>query len=348
MPAHEVQIAMTQANVVNDIPRADPFASLAGTSQRMQRLKEQLLKVARSSTSTVLLTGETGTGKSFAARAIHEASYRAQAPFVHITCCALPPSLLESELFGHERGAFTDAKEQHKGILERAEGGTLFLDEIGEMTVGLQAKLLGFLEERSFRRLGGTKDIATDIRIIAATHRDLRHAVTSGEFREDLFYRLNVIPVHIPALRDHPEDIDMIVDRMIVQLNSKLKTQIASITPQARLNLRAYSWPGNVRELRNVVERAMLLSDGRSVLTAHDFDLHEPVLAASPTDFLLPTHGVDLEKVECSLVMQAVLREHGNQSRAARLLGLNRDQVRYRIEKFGLWELVNQASTQKN
>ena len=284
--------------------------------------------------STVLLTGESGTGKDLVAKIIHYSSDRASGPFMNITCSALPEQLLESELFGHERGAFTDARTQKKGLLETADGGTVFLDEIGEMTPALQAKLLRFLEEKSFKRVGGAVDIRVDVRVIAATNRNLEDEVTKQRFRSDLFYRLNVLPVSMPPLRAHPEDIPLLIEYFIDAFNTEFRKRVLGATPAAYALLQRYGWPGNVRELRNVIERAMLLSDGDR-LDARDFAALATAVSAGD-EFELPAGGVDLERLERSLLIQALRRSAGNQTRAGTLLGLNRDQIRYRIEKFGL------------
>jgi transcriptional regulator with GAF, ATPase, and Fis domain len=252
---------------------------------------------------------------------------------MNITCSALPEQLLESELFGHERGAFTDAHMQKRGLLELAHGGTLFLDEIGEMTPALQAKLLRFLEEKSYRRIGSASDITVDVRVIAATNRNLEHDVERHMFRADLFFRLNVLPIAVPPLRAHTDDIPVLVEHFVNTFNAEFRKHSLGATANAYALLQAYRWPGNVRELRNLVERAMLLST-RQWLEAEDFDLgvSDPLASA----FELPMAGLRMEDVERSLVAQALRRSNGNHTRAARLLGLNRDQIRYRIEKFGL------------
>jgi transcriptional regulator with GAF, ATPase, and Fis domain len=281
-----------------------------------------------------LLTGESGTGKDLVAKVIHYTSARASRPFMNITCSALPEQLLESELFGHERGAFTDARMQKRGLLESADGGTVFLDEIGEMVPALQAKLLRFLEEKSFKRVGGATDIRVDVRVVAATNRDLEAEVEKGRFRSDLFYRLNVLPIRLPALREHADDVPTLVGFFIDNFNREFKKKILGVTPAAQAVLQGYGWPGNVRELRNVVERAMLLAEGER-LEPRDFGAL--VSGRSSADlFDLPAAGVNLEELERSLVSQALKRSGGNQTKAAGLLGMNRDQIRYRIEKFGL------------
>ena len=316
--------------------RSEPFAvsRIVGESAVMVNLKALLQRIATSPASTVLLMGESGTGKDLAAKVIHYNSERAARPFMNITCSALPETLLESELFGHERGAFTDARQQKTGLLESADGGTVFLDEIGEMVPALQAKLLRFLEEKAFKRVGGAGDIRVDVRVIAATNRDLEEAVAQEKFREDLYYRLNVMQVQMPALREHPGDIPLLLNFYIDQFNREFRKQVRGASPAALELLRGYRWPGNIRELRNAVERAMLLADGAWLEPEHF-----PMAVARRTSegrFDLPEEGVSLEQVERGLVMQALQRTGWNHTKAATLLGLNRDQIRYRVEKFGL------------
>jgi transcriptional regulator with PAS, ATPase and Fis domain len=258
---------------------------------------------------------------------------------MNITCSALPEALLESELFGHERGAFTGADRQKRGLLESTDGGTVFLDEIGEMLPGLQAKLLRFLEEKTFKRVGGSADIRVDVRVIAATNRTLEDEVRQGRFREDLYYRLNVLPIPLPPLRDRSKDIPALVNYYVDAYNREFKKRVKGVTKEAMSRLQTYRWPGNVRELRNAVERAMLLVDGTE-LTPAEF----PVAAGVPSPLTegvpLPSEGIDLEQLERSLVVQALERSGWNQTRAAALLGINRDQIRYRIEKFKLERLT--------
>jgi two-component system, NtrC family, response regulator AtoC len=307
---------------------------IVGASDAMAALRNLVTKVAASPASTVLLTGESGTGKDLVAKVLHYSSDRATRPFMNITCSALPESLLESELFGHERGAFTDARIQKRGLLETADGGTVFLDEVGEMVPALQAKLLRFLEEKTFKRIGGSSDIHVDVRVIAATNRSLQDEVSRGKFRSDLYYRLNVLPLALPPLRSHLEDVPVLVDFFVDGFNREFRKNILGATPAALRLLQAYGWPGNVRELRNVVERAMLLAEGPH-LEARDFAGLSTTMTAGGA-FELPAGGIDLEQLERSLVIQALRRSGGNQTKAAPLLGLNRDQIRYRIEKFGL------------
>jgi DNA-binding NtrC family response regulator len=316
--------------------RSEPFAvsRIVGESSVMVNLKALLQRIATSPASTVLLMGESGTGKDLAAKVIHYNSERASRPFMNITCSALPETLLESELFGHERGAFTDARQQKTGLLESADGGTVFLDEIGEMVPALQAKLLRFLEEKAFKRVGGSGDIRVDVRVIAATNRDLDEAVAQGKFREDLYYRLNVMQVQMPPLREHAGDIPLLLSFYVDQFNREFRKQVRGASPAALELLRGYRWPGNIRELRNAVERAMLLADGAWLEPEH-FPM---AVARRSSDgrFDLPEEGVSLEQVERELVMQALQRTGWNHTKAAALLGLNRDQIRYRVEKFGL------------
>ncbi len=295
-------------------------------------------EVASSPSSTLFLRGESGTGKDLVARTIHYNGARAARPFVNITCTALAETLLESELFGHEKGAFTDAKMTKKGLLELADGGSAFLDEVGDMPAALQAKLLRFLEEKTFRRVGGTTDIQVDVRVIAATNRDIEQAIREKQFREDLFYRLNIIPIYLPPLRQRAGDIMLLANYFIASFNREFKKSIRGLDDEAQMLLESHPWPGNVRELRNAVERAVLLSHG-DYLTAADF----PLLAGQPGgtgpagfEIRLPASGVDMEQVERALVIQSLELARGNQTKAAKLLNLSRDQLRYRMEKFGL------------
>ena len=321
--------------------QAQPYSidRLVGESDAMVAVRNMLRKVAVSPASTVLLTGESGTGKDLAAKVIHYASDRAARPFMNITCSALPEALLESELFGHERGAFTGADRQKHGLLESADGGTVFLDEIGEMMPMLQAKLLRFLEERTFKRVGGTADIRVQVRVIAATNRTLEDEVKRGHFREDLYYRLNVMPIVMPALRERPADIPPLIAYYVDSYNTEFRKRIRRVAPSAMERLKTYPWPGNVRELRNAVERAMLLAEGDE-LTLDHFPVVEKRTGELDESVQLPASGIDLEQLERSLVVQALQRSGWNQTRAAALLGVNRDQIRYRIEKFKLEKSV--------
>jgi DNA-binding NtrC family response regulator len=313
-----------------------PFGleSVIGESDAMQRVKTLARKVASSPGSTVLITGESGTGKDLIAKVIHYCSGRAAHPFLNITCSALPDALLESELFGHERGAFTDARQQKRGLLEQADEGTVFLDEIGEMAPQLQAKLLRVLEEKAFRRVGGSGDVRVDVRVIAATNRDLEESVKTGKFREDLFYRLNVLRVEMPSLRARAGDVPLLAQHYIDTFRREFGRPARALSRAAEDALKGYDWPGNVRELRNLVERAVLLSD-RDTLEADDFESLRRSRGRGPHDlFELPDGGINLEALEKSLVLQALERTGGNQTRAAALLAMHRDQIRYRLEKY--------------
>jgi DNA-binding NtrC family response regulator len=317
--------------------QARPYSldRIVGESQPVVAMRALLQKIAASPASTVLLTGESGTGKDLAAKVIHYTSSRAGQPFMNITCSALPDTLLESELFGHERGAFTSADRQKRGLIEMSDGGTVFLDEIGEMVPALQAKLLRFLEEKTFKRVGGTQDLRVDVRVIAATNRNLEEEVRKGRFREDLYYRLNVLPIAIPPLRMRAADIPLLVHFYVDSYNTEFRKRIRRVAPEAMIRLKAHPWPGNVRELRNAVERAMLLAEGED-LSAEHFQMATTSLARLSEGVELPVSGINLEQLERSLVVQALERSGWNQTRAASLLGLNRDQIRYRIEKFKL------------
>ncbi len=323
------EVRQLRANV------AEPYSigRIVGESAAMQELKGLLTRVASSPASTVLLTGESGTGKDLAAKVLHYSSARANRQFVNITCSAMPENLLESELFGHERGAFTDARQQKRGLFEQADGGTVFLDEIGEMPPALQAKLLRFLEEKAFRRVGGSADIRVDVRVIAATNRTLEDEVKAGRFREDLYYRLNVLPLKLPSLRHHVDDLPALLAFYVELFNREFKKSVRGASASTLKALAQYGWPGNVRELRNAVERAMLLTNS-DTLEPGDF----PMTAARDAKHSveLPAGGLDLDQVERSLVLQALDRAGWNQTRAAKLLGLNRDQIHYRIDKFKL------------
>jgi DNA-binding NtrC family response regulator len=318
---------------------ARPFTSdsIIGTSEPMQRIKTLVHKIAESPSSTVLLTGESGTGKDLLAKVIHYSSGRAAHPFLNITCSALPETLLESELFGHEKGAFTDARQQKRGLFEQGDRGTVFLDEVAETLPSFQAKLLRFLEEKSFRRLGGTSDISVDVRVIAATNQDIDKTIRDGKFREDLFYRLNVLRIELPPLRARGRDIILLAEHYMGEFSREFRRSARRLAPAAEAALLAYRWPGNVRELRNLIERAVLLAES-DTLTAADFEtVHTTREAAGADgDITIPEGGLNIEEVERRLVVMALERTRGNQTRAAALLGLHRDQIRYRIEKFGL------------
>ena len=312
------------------------FDRIVGQDEKMFALFEQVEKIVQHGANTILIQGESGTGKDLFAKAIHYAGSRADAPFMNITCSALASNLLESELFGYEKGAFTDAKGQKKGLLETANGGTVLLDEIGEMPPILQAKLLRFLEEKRFKRVGGAQDIQVDVQIIAATHRNLEEMVRKETFRQDLYYRLNVVPLNIPPLRERSEDIRQLTLSFIDRFNHELKRHVDGVTKEALTLLCNYHWPGNVRELKNVIERAFILGS-HPKLQANDFPIE--IRGPSPTSsdlesiYPLPAQGIDIACLENSLVHQALERTQGNQTRAAQLLGMTRDQIKYRLHK---------------
>ena len=308
------------------------FDRIIGESPPVREAKALLRKIGRRGAHTVLLCGESGTGKDLAAKALHYNSERAGGPFINVTCSAIPEALLESELFGHERGAFTDAKEQKKGLLELADGGTAFLDEIGDMSLTLQAKLLRFLEEKEFRRVGGTAERKVDVRVIAATNRDLEEAVRNKSFRSDLYFRLRVMPVTLPPLRERAGDVTLLAHFFVARFGREFAASANRLSPEALRLLEAYAWPGNVRELKNAIERALLLADG-DALVPEDFALLGSP-AERPQTVVLPTEGLNLEALERELVRQALARTGGNQTRAGALLGLTRDQIRYRLEKY--------------
>jgi len=334
----EVQgIAATVTDITEE---ADPQKrEIVAESRAMRDVLNFMRRVAVSEATTIMLEGENGTGKDLIAKTLHYLSMRQAEPFIAINCAAIPETLLESELFGYEKGAFTDARSQKRGIFELADKGTLFLDEIGEMPLALQAKLLRVLEEQSFRRLGGLKDINLDLRVITATNKNLREAVKEGAFRQDLYFRLNVIQISIPPLRERPEDILPMARFFIEHYNQKFRRQIEGIAPAAERLLMSHSWPGNVRELRNAVERAMILEE-TSQLTPSSL----PVSLATPGGdglhphlaFQIPDEGISLEENERNLVVRALEKTGGNQTQAARLLSITRDTLRYKMKKFNL------------
>ena len=315
------------------------FENILGDSPVMKKAKELARRVAASDVTAILLQGETGTGKDLFARAIHQASDRANAPYLAINCAALPATLIESELFGYEKGAFTDAKQKKEGLFEQAQGGTIFLDEIGEMELSLQAKLLRVLEEATFRRVGGLKDLPLDVRIVAASNQNLKKAGEEGTFRLDLFFRLSVIQVDIPPLRDRAGDVILLAQHYIDKANLKRRVrQLKGLSPEAASIFKSYRWTGNVRELRNVIERASILEDSDVVTTTHlpaDMLGGRVEIAGGSSGVILPAEGIPLETVELELARQALARTGGNLTRAAKLLDISRDQLRYKLRKAG-------------
>jgi len=328
------------------------YDNLIGNSSKMIEVFKMIKVCAETDAKIVLVLGESGTGKELVARAIHYHSARSQDPFIEINCAAIPDNLLENELFGHEKGAYTDASKSHKGIFEAAAGGTVFLDEIGDMPLPMQAKILKVIDARKFRRLGGSRDIDTDVRIIAATNQDLPYMVKEGSFRGDLFFRLNVMSIPLAPLRERKEDIPSLAAYFIERLNEEYGRGVQGTSPEALDCLQRYDWPGNVRELRNAMERAMMLEPG--TMLSYEFFNHEirqcgqaktkgiapasheaPAVAESGY-ITLPPHGISIEEVEKELIQQALARFSGNQTKAAQCLRMSRDTLRYRIKKFGL------------
>jgi two-component system, NtrC family, response regulator AtoC len=314
------------------------FQNIVGRGRKMQEVLALVERVAPTN-STVLIGGESGVGKDLIARAIHQNSRRAGGPFIKINSTAIPETLFESELFGFERGAFTGALASKPGKFELADKGTLFLDEIGDVPAAIQVKLLRVLQEREFERLGGTKTLKVDIRMIAATNRDLRAALEEGTFREDLYYRLNVVPIDIPPLREHKEDIPDLVNHFLARFAADSEREIEGITPAALNALMEYHWPGNIRQLENSVERAVALSSGRliDVMDIH-LDKGHGKGATAPSasaDQFLP-EGMTMEQWEDNMIREALRRANGNKSQAARLLGLSRNALRYRLGKLGV------------
>jgi len=322
---------------------------LIGQHPSLRKIFSEVEKVARIPGITVLITGESGTGKELVAKALHHLSFGRDKPFVEVNSSAIPDALLEAELFGHERGAFTDAKTQKKGLMEVADGGTLFLDEIGQMSPNLQVKLLKVIEEKSFRPLGNTRERQMTARIVAATNLDLELAVREGRFRHDLYYRLSVFSIHIPPLRERESDILLLADHFLKQFSRQHGTAAKAFSAEARQLLLDYSWPGNVRELKNTIERAVLVN-GHHTLYPEDLATdrrinerrrHEGHTVVHLRDgeqlrVKLPSRGLDLEELEKEILREALSQAGGNISRAARLVNLSRDALRYRVKKFGL------------
>ncbi len=322
------------------------FDQIIGESKSIQKAKQLAGRVAASDINAVLLQGETGTGKDLFARAIHHASDRRNAPYLAINCAALPANLIESELFGYEKGAFTDAKKRKEGLFEQAHGGTIFLDEIGEMELALQSKLLRVLEENTFRRVGGLKDIPLDARIVAASNKNLKEEGEAGNFRLDLFYRLSVIQIDIPPLRERENDILLLAGHYIENANQKRReTKLKGLSKETEKIFLSYEWTGNVRELRNVIERASILEDGEFVTTSHlPADLLGENFSAEKShngNIVLPPDGIALADAEAELARQAVERTGGNLTQAARLLHISRDQLRYKLKKSGDYDKLN-------
>jgi len=321
----------------SELTRRYEFGAIIGRSEKMAEIFETAERVA-ATRATVLLGGESGVGKGMLARAIHLSSPRKDAPFVKITCSAIPENLMESELFGYEKGAFTGAIRSHAGKFEQADGGTVFLDEIGDVPPPVQVKLLRVLQEREFERLGGDKTIQVDVRIIAATNQDLLAALEQGAFREDLYYRLNVVPVNLPPLRERREDIPALVQHFLERFAADTGDRVRGISPEALDKLRAYHWPGNVRELENIIQRSMVLAQGE-IIEADDIQLDKVGRPASSNgDAAFLPEGMTLDEYEQEIIREAMRRADNNKSQAARLLGLTRNALRYRLSQMGMDE----------
>lgn len=329
-------------------PRLHQLEDIIGVSPAINKLKEQLIEYAKVDTETVLITGESGSGKELVAQVLHSLSSRADNDFVEINCASIPENLLESELFGHEKGAFTDAHGKKIGLIEKAEGGTLFLDEIGEMSVNLQANLLRVIENKKIRRLGATTDIEVDVRIIAATNRNLKEAISEKIFREDLYYRLNVLRVNIPPLRERQDDIPELTKFFLHHFNMKFNKQIESCSDDARTILTHYRWPGNVRELKNTIERICIIHKEKQIEAHHlpeDLiadELHDLVEKDS-LEFENSELALDqiIEKTEMQLIKKAYLMSGKNISKAARMLKIPRETFRYKFSKYNLGDGEN-------
>ena len=350
-----------------EVRRRAGYHDVIGVSRKITELMKFVYKVAASEATTILIQGESGTGKDLVAKAIHYHSARAERPFVAINCSAIPETLMEAELFGHEKGAFTDAKAMKKGLFEMADGGTLFLDEIGELSPLLQAKLLRVLEDQVIRRVGGVRDMQVDVRVIAASNRDLERAVRESQFRQDLYYRLAIISIFLPPLRERKEDVLPLVEFFIERYSRKFRKSVKGISDDTRKLFLKYDWPGNVRELKNAVERAMILEEGEILSPEYlpfpvaqqsgsqtAFERSSGILSGAETPLAngrslpklsIPDGGTSLEEVERAFVEMAMAQANGNQTHAARLLDISRDALRYKLKKFGLMHVEEEESS---
>ena len=317
--------------------------SIIGKSKEIREVLELIRRLSQAGASTLLVQGESGTGKDLVSRALHYESARRDHPFFALNCAAIPETLIETELFGYEKGAFTDAKTMKKGVFEMADRGSVFLDEISEMHLNMQSKFLRVLEDQTFRRVGGVRDISVDVQVVASTNRDLEQAVREGKFREDLFYRLSVIPVQIPPLRERKEDIPLLVYHFIQRYNSQFRKNVKGITPEGLKLLTNYSWPGNIRELKNAIERAMILVDRDSIdVDQLPIRIAEPAgggLRTRPSEnhsVSLPPEGAGLDDIEKEVIQQALQHAKGNKTMASKLLKISRDTLRYKVKKHNL------------
>lgn len=318
--------------------KSESLDNILGESDSIKDIKKFVIKVANLTKTNILLTGESGTGKTLVARAIHNVSKNSKKPFIEINCATIPSTLIESEIFGHVKGSFTNAFETKKGLLEVADGGTLFLDEIGELPFAVQPKLLTFLETKKFRQVGSTKEINANVRIICATNKDLQKSVKQKEFREDLFYRINVVTFHIPALREHSEDIPIIAKNFIREFASDMNKQNIELTKAAENKLLNYSFPGNIRELKNLIERAVIFCE-KNKIDNDDLMIIEKDQKITHNQIIsIPEEGMSLVEIEKKYLNYALHKSNGNQTKAAKLLGLSLDTFRYRIKKYNIME----------
>ncbi len=337
LETHRLKIEIAYMN--QKTSRGSVFDNFLGQSKAMVEIFDKLKKIGESKANTIFISGESGVGKELVARAIHSCSYRDPRPFMEINCAAVPETLLESELFGHEKGAFTDAKTRKKGLVELAEGGTLFLDEIGEMGITLQARLLRVLENKTFRRVGGVQDLFVNTRIISATNRDLNIAIEEKTFRKDLYYRLKVIPIHIPPIRERKEDIPILVNHFVDRFNKELGKHVKPVQREVLEAFMLYDWPGNVRELKNVIERAMLLEAEEEILLEHlPSEIRGEEASSAELDradkFLAPFFPMTLREVEKIQIQKTLEQTRGNKSKAAGILGISRQTLREKIKAF--------------
>jgi len=341
LETHRLKTQVTQTSKNNKSRFG--LESIVGKSKAIHEVLDLIKRLAQSGASTLLVQGESGTGKDLVSKALHYESTRRDNPFFALNCAAIPETLIETELFGYEKGAFTDAKTMKKGVFEMADRGTVFLDEISEMHINMQSKFLRVLEDQTFRRVGGVRDISVDVQVVASTNRDLEQTVREGKFREDLFYRLSVIPIQIPPLRERKEDIPLLVDHFIQRYNTQFRKNVQGVTPEGLKWLMNYSWPGNIRELKNAVERAMILVDrDRIDVDQLPIRIAEPVggspgkRASDNHQVKLPPEGAGLDEIEREVIQQALQYAKGNKTTASKLLKISRDTLRYKVKKHNL------------